>query len=179
MPPPDARTLVGVIADTHGLLRPEALAALAGCDRILHAGDLGKPGILERLSRVAPTVAVRGNVDRGLWAEALPETLSLSIRGAVVHVLHDLHDLPFDPGDRKIDVVISGHSHQPSIREKAGVIYLNPGSAGPRRFSLPVTLALLAIGPEAIRVDLIDVLGGTPLQTLSTRRVSVVPGPGA
>ena len=147
---------MGVIADTHGLLRPEALAALAGCDRIIHAGDLGKTEIFERLSRIAPTVVVRGNVDRGPWAQAFPETLTVSMDGVSVYVLHDLKTLTFDPVEKKMDIVISGHSHRPGIKVEAGVLYLNPGSAGPRRFSLPVTVARLKLGPSGVSAELIE-----------------------
>ena len=152
------------------MLRPEALAALADCEQIIHAGDLGKPEVLARLARLAPTVAVRGNVDRGAWAEAVPETQTLLIRDELVYVLHNLQDLGFEPVEQDVDIVISGHSHQAVLREEAGVIYLNPGSAGPRRFSLPVTLARMYIGPNALRVELVDVMSGATLQTLAVSR---------
>lgn len=163
----DARAVVGIISDTHGLLRPEALAALAGCHRILHAGDVGKADVIEGLRGVAPTEAVRGNVDLGTWADAFPETLTLAVRGLRIHLLHDLQALEVDPMKGNIDLIISGHSHRPAIRETAGVIYLNPGSAGPRRFSLPVTLARLTNDSNGTRVDLIDVFTKAVLQTLT------------
>ena len=156
--------LVGVISDTHGLLRPEAIAALGGCDRIIHAGDLGKAEILEQLTRIAPTVAVRGNVDRGSWADALPETLTLAIQGVRIHVLHDVHALAMNPSANRIDVVISGHSHRPVNETKAGVLFLNPGSAGPRRFSLPVTVAKLKIRSARIKAEIVDL---SPLSRVS------------
>ena len=149
---------MGVIADTHGLLRPEALAALEHCERIIHAGDLGAPGVFEQLGRMAPTVAIRGNVDRGPWAATFPETLALTVGSRNIYVLHDLHTLAFDPAVNGIDAVISGHSHRPMIETKAGVLYLNPGSAGPRRFSLPVTVARLRIGVAGVEAELIDIL---------------------
>ncbi len=163
-------SVVGVISDTHGLLRPEALTALAGSDRIIHAGDLGKSEILEGLARVAPTSGIRGNVDRGTWAEAFPETLTLTVAGVALYVLHDLNTLDFDPADREIAVVVSGHSHQPRTREQAGVLYLNPGSAGPRRFALPITVARLKIHSDAVQVEIIDVLTNEPVETRTVAR---------
>ncbi len=140
---------VGVISDTHGLLRPEALAALHGVDRILHGGDIGKPGIVEALQRIAPVSAIRGNVDTGPWAAAFPETLEILLSGHRIWMLHDLETLDLDPVARGLSVVISGHSHKPGVEWRDPVLFLNPGSAGPRRFRLPVTLALLDLGAEA------------------------------
>ena len=157
--------MIGVISDTHGLMRPEAAAALAGSDRIIHAGDLGKPGIYERLARIAPTVAVRGNVDRGSWAEAFPETLTLTIDGVRIHILHDLGTLACEPSSNGISVVISGHSHHPVVEKRAGVLYLNPGSAGPRRFSLPVTIARLRLRTSGVEAELIDVFGDSGVKS--------------
>ena len=136
---------VGVISDTHGLLRPEALEALAGCDRIVHAGDVGTAEILEQLRAIAPLTAVRGNVDASVWAAALPADAILRVGGTSLYVLHDLNELAIDPAAKGMQAVISGHSHKPSIRDERGVLYLNPGSAGPRRFRLPATLAILEI----------------------------------
>jgi uncharacterized protein len=136
---------VGVISDTHGLLRPEAVAALRGCDRIIHAGDIGAPDILLELSEIAPVTAVRGNNDTAAWARALPETELLELEGARVYVIHDLAQMDIDPIAAGIQVVVSGHSHRPAARSHQGVLYLNPGSAGPRRFTLPVALAELHI----------------------------------
>jgi len=147
---------IGLISDTHGLLRPEAVRALAGVELIVHAGDVGAPAVLDDLRRIAPVVAVRGNVDRGEWAQALPET---AVAGPGIFVLHDVHDLHVDPVAAGHRAVVSGHSHKPSLTEREGVLYVNPGAAGPRRFRLPVTLAILEIeGPEwAVRfVDLMS-----------------------
>ncbi len=151
--------LVGVISDTHGLLRPEAIEALCGCAQIIHAGDIGRAEVLDGLNAIAPTVAVRGNVDHGEWTAALPPTETFAIDDVWLHVVHDLHDLDLAPAAAGIRVVVSGHSHQPRIEENAGVLYLNPGAAGPRRFKLPVTLAYLEIGPgNLVRTRLIDLL---------------------
>lgn len=139
-----AAAVIGVISDTHGLLRPEAVAALRGVDRIVHAGDVGRPEILESLGVIAPVTAVRGNVDHGAWAMELPLTERIAIGGVEILVLHDLATLDRTEVDGA-RVIVSGHSHRPSIREQDGVLYLNPGAAGPRRFRLPVTLALLRV----------------------------------
>ena len=159
--------VVGIISDTHGLLRPEALADLRGCNRIIHAGDLGKPEIFAQLNEIAPAVAVRGNVDRGAWADAFPETLTAAIGGVDFYVLHDLNTLDFDPANTGVAVVVSGHSHQPIIKEKGGVLYLNPGSAGPRRFSLPITVARVEISLPNLRVEIIDILRNIIVQTVT------------
>lgn len=141
---PDSRTRIGLIADTHGLLRPAALAALAGCARIVHAGDVGAPDVLARLAAVAPVTAVRGNNDRGAWAGALPREEVVDVGGTLLYVLHDLAELDLDPRAAGFAVVISGHSHRPHHEVRDGVHYVNPGSAGPRRFRLPISLAELA-----------------------------------
>jgi putative phosphoesterase len=141
---------VGVIADTHGLLRPEAVEALRGSDLIVHAGDVGSPDVLGALAQVAPLVAVRGNNDRGPWADALPATDAVEVGGASLYVLHDVHELDLDPRAAGFRVVIAGHSHQPRCEERDGVLFFNPGSAGPRRFRLPVSVGHLAI--EGARV---------------------------
>jgi len=143
---------IGVIADTHGLLRPEAIRALHGCDRIVHAGDIGSPQVLQALRAIAPVDAIVGNVDRGEWAAELPAHLELVIGGARIRLLHDLNHLPAHP--RPWDVVISGHSHQPRLEHRDGVLYLNPGSAGPRRFRLPVSLAYLHLHDGLVRGEL-------------------------
>ena len=135
-----AVTAIGVISDTHGLLRATALDALAGSDLIIHAGDVGKPEILAQLQRIAPVVAVRGNIDHG---DALPKTAVAEAGPARIYVLHDIHELDLDPAAAGFHIVISGHSHKPSRVDRNGVIYLNPGSAGPRRFQLPITLAYI------------------------------------
>jgi len=143
--------VVGVISDTHGLMRPEALAALAGSDHILHAGDIGTPAILEALHAIAPVTAVRGNNDRGPWAEAIAEREMLELGGAWFYVLHDIAELDIDPQAAGVHVVVAGHSHKPLREERDGVIYLNPGSAGPRRFKLPVAVARVVV--EGSRVE--------------------------
>ncbi len=140
---PSLRGRIGVISDTHSLLRPEALEALKGVNRILHAGDIGDPNHLVALARIAPVTAIRGNIDRGHWAKDLPETVSLTIGGLRIHMIHDRKALQADPGAEGWDVVISGHSHKPGIEETSSTLWLNPGAAGPRRFRLPITLAFL------------------------------------
>lgn len=146
---------IGVISDTHGLLRPEALAALGGCERIIHAGDIGKPEVLAGLRALAPLEAIRGNVDSGDWAAAIPEQLDLQLGGLRIHVTHDVKTMAIDPVADGIDVVIAGHSHQPKIEALNGVLYLNPGSAGRRRFTLPISLALLDIEDGQPRAQLV------------------------
>ena len=138
---------LAILSDTHGLLRPEVLAAVRGCDRIIHAGDVGKPEVLQRLSEVAPVTAVRGNNDKGAWAEALPASMLLTVEQVGIVVIHDLAELTIDPVKAGIGVVICGHSHQASIRQRDGVLFLNPGSAGPRRFKLPIAMAELLLRP--------------------------------
>jgi putative phosphoesterase len=149
--------VVGLISDTHGLMRPAALEALRGTDLIIHAGDVGKPEVLEVLRTLAPVVAVRGNVDWGGWAAALPATAVATAGSARIYVLHDLHQLDLDPAAAGFHVVVSGHSHRPGRTERAGVLYVNPGAAGPRRFGLPVTVARLDLGPSPWQLELVDV----------------------
>ena len=134
---------LGIISDTHGLLRPEALAALHGSELILHAGDIGNASVLEKLSEIAPVVAVRGNNDTGPWAAKLPETLVVEAGKTSIYLLHDLSLLDLEPSAAGFHIVLSGHTHKPESFERKGVFYINPGSAGPRRFSLPVTVARL------------------------------------
>lgn len=136
---------IGLISDTHGLLRPEAIDALQGVDRIIHAGDIGNPQILEQLGQIAPVAAVRGNNDQAGWAIALPVAETIEIDGVALYLLHDVKELDLDLKSTGIQVVISGHSHKPSIKMEDGVLFVNPGSAGPRRFKLPVSVALLEI----------------------------------
>lgn len=145
------RYVVGVISDTHGLLRPEALAALHGVDRIIHAGDIGSPEVLEQLARIAPVTAVRGNNDTGTWAETLPDTAVLRLGRTVLYVVHDLQQLSVDPAAAGCTVVVSGHSHKPAALEREGVLYFNPGSAGPRRFHLPVAVGRLVVEGKAVQ----------------------------
>ena len=147
--------IVGVISDTHGQLRREAAEALRGVDRILHAGDIGEPAILDALAKIAPITAVRGNVDTDSRAQALPETEIVEIGGVSIYILHDLGRLDLKPEAAGIGVVVYGHSHQPKIEDKNGVLYFNPGSAGPRRFLLPVTLGKLVIEGGRVRGEIV------------------------
>lgn len=140
--------LVGVISDTHGLLRPEAIAALAEAEHILHAGDVGDPAILEALEKIAPVTAIRGNIDRSGECAKLPATEAVELGGKLFYLVHSLADLDIQPAAAGFAAVISGHSHKPVIEHRNGVMYLNPGSAGPRRFNLPITLALMTIADE-------------------------------
>ena len=140
--------LIGVISDTHGLLRPEALVALAEVEHILHAGDVGKPEILDELRKIAPVTAIRGNVDVSGACAELPATDVVELAGRLFYLVHSVRDLDINPVVAGVAVVVSGHSHKPSVETKRGVMYLNPGSAGPRRFQLPVTVALATVGVE-------------------------------
>jgi putative phosphoesterase len=146
---------IGLISDTHGLLRPEALDVLRGSDFIVHAGDIGE-GILEPLSTLAPVTAVRGNNDRAPWAERIGETEWLRFAEVTLHVLHDLGDLSIDPKAAGVDVVITGHSHRPKIERRGGVLYVNPGSAGPVRFNLPVSVALMQITGKDVSARIVE-----------------------
>jgi putative phosphoesterase len=141
---------VGLIADTHGLLRAEAVEALRGSDLIVHAGDVGDPAILEALGRLAPVRAVRGNNDRGAWAAALPETDRVDVGGIALYVLHDIGELAIDPGTSGCRVVVAGHSHRPAHAVREGVHFVNPGSAGPRRFRLPIAAAEVQVQGQEI-----------------------------
>jgi putative phosphoesterase len=154
--PRRSRTSVGVISDTHGLVRPEAIEALRGCDLVVHAGDVGKPEVLDRLGELAPLVAIRGNNDRGEWAVELPETQVVEVERIRLYVVHDLADLDLDPAASEFSAIISGHSHRPSARVLGGILYLNPGSAGPRRFSLPVCVARIAVRGANLRPELVE-----------------------
>jgi uncharacterized protein len=147
---------VGVISDTHGLLRAEAIAALQDPDVIIHAGDVGRAEVIERLREVAPTFAVRGNNDRGPWAAALPTTLVVEVGGLSFYVLHELSRLDLEPAAAALAAVVSGHSHRPSIHFREGVLYLNPGSAGPRRFTLPVTVARVDVAGRQMRPEIVE-----------------------
>jgi putative phosphoesterase len=151
-----AEPLIGVIADTHGLLRPQALQVLSGVELIIHAGDIGNPEVLTGLARLAPVQAVRGNVDRGDWAAALPRTRVVEVGGLHLYVLHELFSLDLDPAAAGFAAVIFGHSHEPHLEHQNGVLYLNPGSAGPRRFTLPVTLALLRVQGASLAAQVIE-----------------------
>jgi uncharacterized protein len=150
---------IGVISDTHGLLRPQAERRLAGVAHIIHAGDIGRPEVIAGLRRIAPVTAIRGNVDTSDWAEHYPDTELVRLGGRSIYVLHDLKELQLDPVLRGLDVVVSGHSHRARVETINGVLYLNPGSAGPRRFNLPITLATLELTASGLR-PLIHELGG-------------------
>jgi len=154
--------VISLISDTHGLLRPEAVAGLAGSDFIVHAGDIGSTDVLEGLARIAPITAIRGNVDRGDWAAGLPPTEVLGAGGTYLYVVHDIAELDLDPVAAGFQAVISGHSHQPAVREKDGVLYINPGSAGPRRFSLPIAVGRLTISGGRIVPELIELACAPP-----------------
>lgn len=155
-------TRIGLISDTHGLLRPEALAALAGVSHLVHAGDIGSEDVLARLREIAPVTAVRGNNDKGAWARRIPETEVLKIAGTIIYVLHDLGELDLDPAAAGFSVVVSGHSHKPVITTKDDVLYVNPGSAGPRRFKLPVTIGTLEIRRGTPHAEIRDILAPPP-----------------
>lgn len=151
-----SRTRIGIIADTHGLLRPAAVERLAGVDHILHAGDIGDPKIIDALREIAPVTAVRGNVDHGAWSRAYPIDAAITIGGRSIYMLHILDEMAIDPAPA-FDVVVSGHSHRPSIETIEGVLYINPGSAGPRRFDLPVTLVRLDCTADMLEPHLHEV----------------------
>jgi putative phosphoesterase len=147
---------VGVISDTHGLLRPQAEQRLAGVAHIIHGGDIGKPDVIAGLRRISPVTAIRGNIDTAEWANEYPDTQMVRFGGHTIFVLHDIHELRLDPVSCGVDVVVSGHSHRPQIQTIDGVLYLNPGSAGPRRFSHPVTLAILEVTARGLRPHIHD-----------------------
>jgi putative phosphoesterase len=151
--------ILGLISDTHGLLREQAVRALRGSDLILHAGDVGAPEILDTLKRIAPVVAVRGNVDTDKWGQTLPFTEAIQVGSVMIYVLHILQDLDVNPAAAGFRIVVSGHSHKPGQTEKDGVLYINPGSAGPRRFYLPVTVARLDLEVRPWKVEFIDLEG--------------------
>ena len=147
---------IGLISDTHGLVRAEALDALRGCDLVLHAGDIGGPEVLELLRDLAPVVAVRGNTDRGEWTQGISQTEEVQIGSTWVHVLHEIDLLEIDPAAAGFDVVVFGHSHHPIVERRNGVLYVNPGSAGPRRFSLPVSVGRLEIGSGRVEAEILE-----------------------
>jgi putative phosphoesterase len=148
--------LVGIISDTHGLLRPEAVAALQGSDLIIHAGDIGGLEVIEQLRKIAPTVAVRGNNDKGDWASAVPDIRVVEVGGLLFYVLHEIQFLDLDPAAAGFAAVISGHSHQPSVEFRNRVLYLNPGSAGPRRFKLPVAVARIRVLGRELQPEIVE-----------------------
>jgi uncharacterized protein len=152
------RQLIGVISDTHGLVRPQALKELRGVDLIIHAGDIGAPEVVDALKRIAPVVAIKGNNDNEGWATSLPDTKLVQLNAAKLYVIHNVRELELDPVARGIQVVISGHSHKPSVVKRDGVLYLNPGSAGPRRFKLPVAVAKLTVHLKTIEAKIIELV---------------------
>ena len=149
---------IGLISDTHGLLRPEAVAALQGVDLILHAGDVGSLDVLKALKDIAPVSAVRGNNDKGAWAEELPHSHVTELGTISIYMIHDVKELDLNPGAEGFQVVVSGHSHKPTVNEREGVLYVNPGSAGPRRFSLPITVARLKVSGESVAAEVVDLI---------------------
>ena len=150
-------TIVGIISDTHGLLRSEASNRLRGCDIIIHAGDIGSPDVIDQLELVAPVRAIRGNIDKGAWASAYPHDDVIEIGGKYIYVLHNLAELDLDPAAAGFHVVVSGHSHQPKIENKDGILFVNPGSAGPRRFTLPIAIAKLEIEDNEARARIEEI----------------------
>jgi putative phosphoesterase len=148
--------IIGVISDTHGLLSPAAVAALQGSELIIHAGDVGKLEIIDGLREIAPVEAIRGNVDHGIWAQGLPQTRTVEVGGVRIFVIHNIDDLSIDAAAAGYAAVISGHSHRPSAVQKNGVLFLNPGSAGPRRFNLPVSVALLHVVGKTVEAELVQ-----------------------
>ncbi|WP_208278101.1 metallophosphoesterase family protein [Massilia oculi] len=146
---------IGLISDTHGLLRPQALDFLRGSDHILHAGDVVGADIIDQLAGLAPLTAVRGNNDHGDWAQALPESVTLALGGVTIHMLHDLKELAIDPAAQGVRVVVTGHSHKPACEERGGVLYVNPGAAGRRRFTLPVSVGELLVDDGRVEVRLV------------------------
>jgi uncharacterized protein len=147
---------VGLVSDTHGLLRPEARAFLAGCDYIVHGGDVGDADILDALAHMAPLIAVRGNNDTQVWAARLAQTELVRVGGIFLYVIHNLEELDIDPVAAGVRVVVSGHSHQPKVEERAGILYVNPGSCGPRRFKLPISAGELTVSGSAVNARIVD-----------------------
>ena len=152
----ESEIILGVISDTHGLLRPQAVAALAGSDLIIHAGDVGKPEVIDRLGGIAATFVVRGNIDNGSWAARLPPTRTVEVGGLRFFVLHDIAELALDPAAAGFAAVVFGHSHRPSIETRDGVLFLNPGSAGPRRFTLPITVARVRVTGQRMQPEIVE-----------------------
>jgi putative phosphoesterase len=151
---------VGLISDTHGLLRPEAVAFLRGSDFIVHAGDIGNAAVLEELAAIAPVTAVRGNNDKGPWAKSVEETEVLQVDQVCIYVVHNIAELDLDPVAAGFQVVVAGHSHKPSVKERDGVLYVNPGSSGPRRFKLPVAVAELMVTGKSVRARVVELTTG-------------------
>ena len=150
------KKLIGIISDTHGLVRPQALEALKDVDMILHAGDIGSQDVLGTLNEIAPVVAVRGNNDKADWARSLPDWEVVEVGNVSIYMLHDVKEINISPSGAGFQVVVSGHSHRPAVAEQRGVLYVNPGSAGPRRFTLPVSLAHLHVAGEKLHAEIIE-----------------------
>jgi len=150
------KKLIGIISDTHGLVRPQALEALKDVDMILHAGDIGSQDVLGTLNEIAPVVAVRGNNDKADWARSLPDWEVVEVGNVSIYMLHDVKEIDISPSGAGFQVVVSGHSHRPAVAEQRGVLYVNPGSAGPRRFTLPVSLAHLHVAGEKLHAEIIE-----------------------
>jgi uncharacterized protein len=169
---------VGLISDTHGLLRPEARAFLAGCDYIVHGGDVGGADILDELAAMAPLIAVRGNNDTEPWAAHLRETELIRVGSIFVYVIHDLAQLDIEPGAAEVRVVVSGHSHKPAVEERDGILFVNPGSCGPRRFKLPVSVGELTVSGGTVEARVVDIVS-CPSRTLGSgaARISGAPSP--
>ncbi len=155
--PGNIEQVIGVISDTHGLLRAEAVNALRGVDLVLHAGDVGSAEVLETLTGIAPVIAVRGNNDTGPWAEELPQWEVAVVGTVYIYMIHDLKEIDLSPAAAGFRVVVSGHSHKPSVEERKGVLYVNPGSAGPRRFNLPISVARLQVNGEAVSAEVVEI----------------------
>lgn len=153
---------VGLISDTHGLLRPDARAFLMGCDYIVHGGDVGGAQILDELAAIAPLIAVRGNNDTGPWAARLPPTELIRVGDVFFYIIHNLEELDIDPAAAGVRVIICGHSHKPMIEERDQVLYVNPGSSGPRRFKLPVSIGEIIVSGSAVKARIVDLSGGSP-----------------
>lgn len=151
-----ARQVIGLISDTHGLLRPEAVAALAGVALIIHAGDIGKPAVLAELKKIAPVAAIKGNIDTGDWARRIPDFRNVRVGTHRLYLIHNLRELNFDPAARRLHVVVSGHSHKPLITQTNGVLFVNPGSAGPRRFKLPVAVGKIFVDGPDVRAEIVE-----------------------
>jgi hypothetical protein len=147
---------VGIISDTHGLLRPEAKAFAAACDYIIHGGDIGSQAILDQLAALAPLVAVKGNNDRQAWAAHLPETEMIRVGGVFVYIIHDISQLDIDPRAAGVQIIVSGHSHKPSIEQRGGVLYINPGSCGPKRFTLPISMGEMIVDGTKVRLRTVE-----------------------
>jgi putative phosphoesterase len=168
---------IGVISDTHGLVRPEAVAALRDSELLLHAGDIGKPEVLETLESIAAIMAIRGNIDLGAWASHLPLEMTIEVKGTRIYLIHNVNDLTRDPRRDGYGIVISGHSHKPSIRRQNGVLFLNPGSAGPRRFKLPVTVAKLRIDGTDVQSEIVELAIRDQGSGIRHKPVALTPDP--